>query len=138
MPAVRRQIMVHAAPRKVWTALTTPDGLASWWVDEARMEPRQGGRVWLRSEDDEGQSVEDRGLVHVWRPTSHLELHFDSIGKSPLAGTRLTFQVAMVGEESRISIVHGGAPLDDVETNARFDTDWKRALAALQSMLDAD
>lgn len=138
MPAVRRQIMVRAAPRKVWASLTTPEGLASWWVDEARMEPRQGGRVWLRSEDDNGDPVEDRGMVHVWRPTSHLEIHFDTVGSSPLMGTRLTFQVALVGDESRISLVHSGSALDDAETNTRFDTDWKRALAALQSMLDAD
>lgn len=138
MPAIRRQIMVGAAPRKAWAALASAEGLTSWWVDEARLEPRAGGRFWLRSEDEQGEPVEDRGIVHVWRPTSHLELHFDSVGKGPLAGTRLSFQVALVGEESRISIVHQGALLDEPEAHARLDTDWKRSLQALQSLLDGE
>lgn len=138
MPAIRRQIMVTAAPRRVWAALTTGDGLAQWLVDEARVDGRKGGRVVLMSEDDDGNPTEDRGIIHKWRPTSHLEITFDTVGKGPLKGTRLAFQVALDGGETRVAMVHSGALLDDPDENARLDKDWRQAMKSLQALLDSD
>jgi len=137
MPSIRRQILVAAPPRRVWNALTTAEGLSQWWVDEARIEGRKGGRVVLGSQDAEGEPVEDRGLIHTWRPTSHLEIAFDRIGTGGLAGTHLAFQLAMDGDETRVSLVHSGELLDDAEAYASLDKEWRQALTALQTLLDA-
>ena len=138
MPSIRRQILVTAAPRQVWAALTTSDGLSQWLVDEARVDGRKGGRVVLGSEDDDGNPTEDRGIIHKWRPTSHLEITFDTVGRGPLKGTRLAFQVALDGGETRISLVHSGTLLDDPEENERLAKEWRQAMKALQSMLDSE
>ena len=138
MPAIRRQIMVTAPPRQVWAALTTGEGLAQWLVDEARVDGRKGGRVVLINQDDEGNPIEDRGIVHTWRPTSHFEINFDSVGKGPLKGTRLSFSVAMDEGETRVALVHSGALFDDADENARVDKEWRQAMKALQAMLDGD
>lgn len=138
MPAVRRQILIAASPRTVWKHLTTGDGLAMWLVDEARVDGRKGGRVVLQSEDDDGNPVEDSGTIHKWRPTSHLEITFDRAGRGSFANSRLAFQVAMDGGETRLSVVHGGEPMDDPDTNKQTDKEWRQALSALQSLLDAD
>ena len=98
MPAIRRHIHIAAPPRAVWKALTTADGLKSWLADDARLEPRKGGRVVLTTEDDEGNPVEERGMIHTWRPTSHLEIAWDNIGQFPNKGTRVSFQLALDGE----------------------------------------
>ncbi|MCK6504641.1 SRPBCC domain-containing protein [Myxococcota bacterium] len=137
MPSIRRQILVAATPRQVWAALTTAEGLQGWLVDEARLDGRKGGRVVLVSQDAEGNPVEDRGLVHTWRPTSHLEIAFDTVGKAPLNGTRLSFQVAVDGKETRVALVHSGALLDDPEQHARLEKEWRAAFKALQALLDA-
>jgi len=137
MPSLRRQIMVTAPPRKVWAAITTGDGLASWLVDEARVDGRKGGGVVMISEDDDGNPTEDRGLIHKWRPTSHLEITFDTVGKGPLKGTRLAFQVALDGGETRISLVHSGPLLDDPDEHARLEKEWRQAFGTLQALLDA-
>ncbi|MCB9777902.1 MAG: SRPBCC domain-containing protein [Alphaproteobacteria bacterium] len=138
MPAIRRQIMIAAPPREVWKALTTGDGLSQWLVDEARIDGRKGGRVVLISQDDDGEPVEERGIIHKWRPTSQLEITFDSVGKGQYKGTRLTFQVAVDGGETRVSLVHAGSIFDDAEENARVSKEWRQALSGLQSLLDAD
>ena len=56
MSAIRHQINIAAPIRTVWTALTTADGLMSWWADEARIDPRPGGRVVVTTEDDDGKT----------------------------------------------------------------------------------
>lgn len=137
MPSIRRQILVAASPRQVWAALTTAEGLAGWLVDEARVDGRKGGRIVFTSQDDEGNPVEDRGMVHTWRPTSHLEIAFDTVGKAPLNGTRLAFQVAVDGKETRVALVHSGALLEDPEQHARLEKEWRAAFKSLQALLDA-
>ena len=44
MATVRQQIHIDASSRTVWTALTTEEGLLTWWATEARLDPRSGGR----------------------------------------------------------------------------------------------
>ena len=137
MPAIRRTINIATSPRTVWRALTTAEGLQSWWADEARVDGREGGHVVITSEDDEGNPVEERGMFHTFRPIRKIELAFDSNSPGPLAGTRVMFQVARDGDETRINLVHSGSgPLDDEEARDALDTDWRRALKALRSGLE--
>jgi len=35
-------------PEKVWDALTTPEGIGRWWQSDAEVEPRVGGRFYVR------------------------------------------------------------------------------------------
>ena len=139
MASIRRHVHIMAPPRTVWRALTTNDGLAKWLVDEARFEGRAGGRVVLTTEDDEGNPIEERGIVHKWRPTSHLEISFDTIGQSPNRGSRWSFQVARDGGETRLSVVHsGGEVVSDEALRERWDNEWKEAFQVLQTWLDED
>lgn len=136
MPAVRRQINIAASPRTVWRSLTTPDGLAAWLVDSGTVQPQEGGRVVLTLEGDDGEPVEIRGMIHTWRPTSHLEIAFDR-GKNEYAGSRVAFKLARDGEETQLTMVHsGGEALEDEARRAAIDTTWRQALNALQSTLE--
>ena len=139
MPAIRRHIHIAATPRAVWRALTTPEGLTGWLADEVRIEQRSGGRIVLQSVGDDGQMVEERGIIHTWRPTSHLEISWDRLGRPETAGSHVTFQVARDGAEVRLSLVHsGGEALDDEAVFAALDTEWKQALSALQASLEGE
>lgn len=138
MAAIRRNIHINAAPRAVWRTLTTSEGWTSWYADEARMDGRKGGRVVLVSEDDEGNPVEEVGTVLTWRPTSRLEISWDSNSPAPTRGTMLTFSIARDGGETRVALVHsGGGPLDDEEARSQLDTTWRQSLNALRDVLEA-
>jgi uncharacterized protein YndB with AHSA1/START domain len=138
MPAIRRHVYIAAAQRTVWNALTTSEGLTSWLVDDARVDPRNGGRVVWSYEGDEGEQLDDIGTILKWRPTSHFEIKWDRSNKGPTAGSRLSFQLARDGDETRLSLVHGGAEVfEDEEQRAALDKEWRQALTALQSNLDA-
>jgi uncharacterized protein YndB with AHSA1/START domain len=139
VPAIRRQVNIAAAQRAVWNALTTAEGLTSWWADEARIEPRAGGRVVIGNRNGDDGITEERGFIHTWRPTSRLEIAFDNIGASELKGTRLSFSLARDGDETLLALVHaGGDALEDEARRAALDDEWKRAFKALQAHLDQE
>jgi len=137
MPSIRHQVNIAAAPRAVWRALTTAEGLMSWWVDEARVEARPGGRVVLTSEGDDGEPLEERGIFHELRPTRRIEIAWDSNSPAPTRGSRVQFSIARDGDETRVSLVHsGGEFLDDEEVRSDFDRTWRQALLGLRSVLE--
>ena len=136
MSSIRRHVFIASNPRTVWNALTTADGLEKWLADEARIDGRKGGRVVFVGEDAEGEPLEERGIIHVWRPTSHFEIAWDSIGNAPTKGTRVAFKVARDGDETRLSLVHSGSALEDDELRAWLDEEWKGRFSFLQSWLD--
>ena len=139
MAAIRQQINIDAAPRTVWRLLTTAEGLSSWLVDEVeRIDARNGGVVILKTMDDDGEMVEERGMFHEVRPTRKLEIKWDSNSPAPTRGTRVTFQVARDGEETRLSVVHSGPGiLEDEEARAELEKGWRQAMRALRSSLES-
>jgi uncharacterized protein YndB with AHSA1/START domain len=137
MPAIRRHILIATSTRAVWNAISTPEGLCRWLVAEARLEPRSGGRVVLARIGADGLREEARGMVHKWRPTSHLEIAFDRLGDHPSRGSLVAFQVARDGDETRLSVVQsGGEQLEDEAAAASLDDRWRKDLERLQAALD--
>ncbi len=138
MAAIRHQVNIAVPTRTVWNALTTPDGLTSWWADEARIDPRPGGIIVLMTEGDDGEPIEERGVLHELRPTRKIEIKWDKGSKANTAGTRITFQLAKDGAETRLSLVHSGsgAVMEDEEARAALDKDWHRALRSLRDSLE--
>lgn len=135
MSTIRRQIAIDASPRTIWQSLTTVDGLKRWLADDARLEPRAGGRVVLRVRGLEGEDV---GLLHVFRPTGRMEIMWDKQAPGEWRGTHVSFQVARDVAESLVHVQHAGAMFEDDGTRARFDAFWRDALSRLQADLEKD
>lgn len=135
MSTIRRQISIAATPRAVWNALTTPEGLASWLGSEARVDPRQGGRIVMKVGAN-GGTVEEAGLLHVFRPTAKLEITWDKYSAGPWKNTLTQFQVARDGKETILNVQHIGAPLEDETLRQTVDTAWKKALLVLRDGLE--
>jgi uncharacterized protein YndB with AHSA1/START domain len=139
LAAIRQQINIAVPVRTVWSALTTDRGIASWWGRGGRIEAREGGRVVLVQENAAGEPVELRGMLHEFRPTRRIEIAWDSVGSAPAKGTRVAFQLARDGEETRVSVVHSGAGvLDDEAGRAKLDEEWKKALMRLRTTLEGE
>ena len=137
MAAIRQQINIAAPIRTVWNALTTKEGLEAWWADEARVDANVGGRLVIKTEDDEGNLIEERGMFHKLRPTREIEIAWDSTGSAPTKGTRIVFQVARDADETRVRVVHsGGGILDDEEAREELDKWWRKMLKMLRRDLE--
>ena len=137
LASIRQQINIAANPRAVWNAIATADGWTSWYADEARIDGRKGGRIELIGEDDEGEPLSEFGVVLTYRPTSRLEICWDTTSPAPTKGTSLTFNVARDGGETRLSLVHsGGRVLEDEEARGEIEKTWRRAFKSLRSALE--
>ena len=137
MAAIRHQINVATNPRAVWRALTTEEGITSWWVDKARVDARSGGRIVLTSEGDDGTPVEERGMFHEVRPTRKIEIAWDANSPAATKGSRIEFQVARDGDETRVHVVHsGGAIMEDEAFRKTMDDSWRQALQSLRQSLE--
>jgi uncharacterized protein YndB with AHSA1/START domain len=137
MSSIRHQINIAAPMRAVWEALTTKDGLTSWWVDDARVDARTGGVVVLSSEGDDGEPVEERGMFHALQPTRRVEIKWDRSSAADTKGTNVQFSLARDGDETRVNVVHsGGGVLDDEERRPSLDKEWKQALRSLRDYLE--
>ena len=131
MPAIRNNVAIAASPRTVWRALTTAEGLEKWLADEARIQGREGGQVSLVID-----GVEQRGMIHRWRPISHVEFHFNR-GDYPGSGSRLAFRVVRDRGDTVVTVVQDGSPdLDDPELREQLSARLQGALEALQGWLD--
>jgi len=62
--ALVREQEIAAPPEAVWEALTTADGLRRWFPLDARVEPGEGGSVWLSW----GPGCEGEAPIHIWDP----------------------------------------------------------------------
>ncbi|MEM6931303.1 MAG: SRPBCC domain-containing protein [Myxococcota bacterium] len=137
MASIRQQINIAAPSRAVWNILTSAEGWKRWWAEEARLEARNGGRIVLTVEGEDGEPVEERGVFHEVRPTRKLEIAWDANSPAKTKGTRLMFSVARDGDETRVSLIHsGGGILDDEEARSEMEKEWKSGLKALRSSLE--
>jgi uncharacterized protein YndB with AHSA1/START domain len=139
MSSIRRQINVACTPRAVWRALSTAEGWTSWYADEARVDPRKGGRITLITIGDDGEPVDEVGIFHTFRPIRKLEVSWDASSPAPTRGTSLSFQVARDGDETRLALVHsGGGILKDEEARAALVKEWRQAFLALRDYLESE
>jgi uncharacterized protein YndB with AHSA1/START domain len=133
---VRKQIEIEAPIRRVWAALTTPDGLLGWFPTErASIDLRPGGRlslVWPEDSDEGTVDVVDppERLVFRWRP-SGLDRPF----------TTVAFTLEEIPGGIRLTLVESGfASLPDRFAQQVWkgnDAGWSGELDELKTYLEA-
>lgn len=63
---IERTVELAARPERVWAALTTAEGLAAWFGDEATTDLRPGGAGWMKWV---GRYTVDMRVERVVEPT---------------------------------------------------------------------
>ena len=53
---IERTVELAHPPATVWAALTTAEGLAGWFGNEAAIDLRPGGAAWMREAGDQAAS----------------------------------------------------------------------------------
>jgi uncharacterized protein YndB with AHSA1/START domain len=99
------EIEIRASVEAVWRALVDPEGLTSWFVEEARVEPGPGGRVSVSW--GEGMEIENR--IDVWEPPARLRLlgTFGGALEEPMVEE---YVLETRGGATVLRFVHGGIP----------------------------
>jgi uncharacterized protein YndB with AHSA1/START domain len=88
---------------RVWSFLTERDKLQTWYGEDGRIEPRQGGSVWLM-----GGHI--RGVVTQWQPHRRLTYSWnvfepgDEVSGYP--ESYLTLELVAEGTEVALTLTH--------------------------------
>lgn len=135
---VRHATLVRAPRERVWQALTTGDGLDSWFTAGAEVDPRPGGRIVFRWRDwgVDRYTGEDAGSVREIEPPERFAFEWHPGG--PTYATTVTLALEPVADGTVVRVVECGfadtaAGLHTLIGNA---TGWGEALTLLKFRLE--
>ncbi len=136
---IERTIEIAHPPGQVWAALTTAEGLGSWFGSEATIDLRPGGLARMRWAD--GPTVEMR-VERVEEPRVFgYTWPIYGLPEDYPRRTYVEFTLEPVGAGTRLTVVESGfAQLPEDAYGKAYDgnTDgWARELAELVDYLDA-
>jgi|SRR4051812_43232320 len=136
---IERTVEVPHPPATVWAALTTADGLSSWFGQEATIDLRPGGAA--RMSWDNGSTVEMR-VERVEEPRVFgYTWQIYGLPKDDPRRTYVEFTLEPSGEGTRLTVVESGfgqLPQDAHGTAYDGNTKgWASELGELLQYLDA-
>ncbi|HLU55731.1 MAG TPA: SRPBCC domain-containing protein [Pseudonocardia sp.] len=136
---IERTVELTHPPQKVWAAITTAEGLGTWFGHKATVDLRPGGAARLSWGDGNTADLriervdEPRLFAFTW--------HVHGLPEGDPRRTYVEFTLEPVGAGTRLTVVESGfAQLPDEAHRAAFDgnTDgWRRELGELVDYLDA-
>jgi uncharacterized protein YndB with AHSA1/START domain len=77
-----QSIEIAQSPARVFKAFTEPLLLTRWYALEATVEPRQGGRLWVRLKEGRVRDA----TIDVWEPGRRLRLIYLNDPELPAGG----------------------------------------------------
>jgi uncharacterized protein YndB with AHSA1/START domain len=125
------ELEIDAPPEAVWDAITTADGLRSWFSEDARVTPGRGGSVWVSWGGDEG----GESAIEVWEPGARLRL-----ADNPFMGAALVqeWTIETRGGKTLLRFVHSNFP-DADDWDVFYDSlnrGWELFLRTLRHALE--
>ena len=136
---IERVVDIAHPPAKVWAALTTDEGLASWFGDQASIDLRPGGAAQMTFSS--GDTVYMR-VERVEEPTVFsFTWHIYGLPDDDPRRTYVEFTLEPTAAGTRLTVVESGfAQLPDDAHKTAYDGNargWASELGELVDYLDA-
>ena len=136
---IERTMEVAHPPGQVWAALTTAEGLASWFGHEATIDLRPGGSAQLKWSDGH---VADMRVERVEEPSVFgYTWNLEGLPESDPRRTYVEFTLEPLGAGTRLRVVETGfAQLPDDAHRRLYDSHtqgWASELGEMVDYLDA-
>ncbi|KAA5837202.1 SRPBCC domain-containing protein [Saccharopolyspora hirsuta] len=136
---IERTVELAQPPETVWAALTTADGLSSWFGDAARIDLRPGGAAevsWT------GERTAELRVERVEEPSVFgFTWQVDGMPEDDPRRTYVEFTLEPNAGGTRLTVVESGfAQLPDDQYDATYRSHlegWPRELGELIAHLDA-
>lgn len=133
---------IAARPSIVFDALTTPEGIASWWGPDAgpvllaEIDARVGGRFRVRFRMLDGSEHESGGeYLEVVRP-ERLAMTWRWVGGEDPGESVVEIELRAVAEGTELTLTH--ARLHDEATRRSHEAGWNGALDKLERHFSPD
>ncbi|MFY9915039.1 MAG: SRPBCC domain-containing protein [Nocardioidaceae bacterium] len=136
---IERTVEVAHPPRKVWAALTTAEGLSSWFGDEATIDLTVGGAASMSWTNGHAASMR---VERVEEPSVFgFTWGISGLPDDDPRRTYVEFTLEPVGDGTRLTVVETGfAQLPDDAHDKAFEDNtggWASELGELIDYLDA-
>jgi uncharacterized protein YndB with AHSA1/START domain len=136
---IERTLDLAHPPKAVWAAITTAEGLGTWFGNQATIDLRPGGAASMSWTEGGSQTLR---VERVEEPTVFgFTWHIYGLPEDDPRRTYVEFQLEPVGAGTRLTVVETGfAQLTDDGHRAAFDGNsegWMRELDELVAYLDA-
>jgi len=136
---IERTVEIAHSPDKVWAALTTAEGLGTWFGNDATIDLRPGGQAKMTWTD--GPKADMR-VERVEEPTVFgFTWHIYGLPEDDPRRTYVEFTLEPVGAGTRLTLVESGfAQLSDDAYKTAYDgntSGWASELGELVDYLDA-
>jgi len=136
---IERTVQIAHPPVKVWAALTTAEGLAAWFGQEAGIDLRPGGSAWMKWD---GGHTADMRVERVEEPKVFgFTWHIFGLPDDDPRRTYVEFTLEPDGTGTRLTVVETGfaqLPVEAHHTAYDGNTDgWAKELGELADYLDA-
>jgi uncharacterized protein YndB with AHSA1/START domain len=136
---IERTVEIAHPPDKVWAALTTAEGLGTWFGNEAAIDLRPGGSAWMKWS---GGHTADLRVERVEEPTVFgFTWHIFGLPEDDPRRTYVEFTLEPVDAGTRLTVVETGfAQLADDAHHTAYDGNtegWAKELGELADYLDA-
>jgi len=137
---IERVVEIAHPPAKVWAALTTAEGLSSWFGDNATIDLRPGGAASMTFGC--GAHTAEMRVERVEEPTVFgYTWHINGLPPDDPRRTYVEFTLEAVGSGTRLTVAESGfAQLPEEAHGEAYDgnTDgWASELGELVAYLDA-
>jgi uncharacterized protein YndB with AHSA1/START domain len=101
---IDRTVIIHATPETVFRFFTDTARWAKWWGAGSTIDPKPGGRVYIKHPGD----VESAGEVLEMRPPHRLAFTYGFVSGKPIpaGGSRVTIDLEPVREGTRLHLTH--------------------------------
>jgi uncharacterized protein YndB with AHSA1/START domain len=136
---IERTVQLAHPPARVWSALTTAEGLAAWFGHEVTIDLRPGGTARMSWPDG---STKDMRVERVEEPTVFgFTWQIDGLPEDDARRTYVEFTLEPVGSGTRLRVVETGfAQLPPDAHHKAYDAHtqgWASELGELVEHLDA-
>jgi uncharacterized protein YndB with AHSA1/START domain len=132
MPDILHYIKIEAEPERAFRAISTSEGIRSWWTRDADVDTLAGGCGEFRFYDRKSIT---RVRIEELMPSEHVRWHTLSANAGGWTGTTITFELRAEGNGTILLFAHRGfAEADD--WFARTTTGWAYYLVSLQQYLE--
>jgi uncharacterized protein YndB with AHSA1/START domain len=133
MAEILLKITIAAPPATVYAALTEQRGLAGWWTENVRADPKIGAVCSFRFDADSGPDMEVVGLDNAKRVHWCCIKHTDP--KHEWVGTELFFELEPEGANTVLRFSHRRWP-EGTDFIRYCSMKWATFLLGLERLLE--
>jgi uncharacterized protein YndB with AHSA1/START domain len=136
---IERSLELAHPPAKVWAAITTAEGLGTWFGDDATIDLRPGGSAQITWKDGPTASIR---VERVEEPIAFgFTWQISGLPEDDPRRTYVEFTLEPAGPGTRLTVVESGfAQLPEEGYRMAYDdntTGWQSELGELADYLDA-